>query len=643
MVKSKWQAAQNDSISNRTGLMLMMLVLLLAFALGANGLNADVIWIDELASVIFMGVFDPPYSPAQIIESISKYARDHVPLYYFLGAGWAQLAGWSQFSMRLISLFSGVLMIAWLYRFTSDTVNRHTAIVSALLMSTNVFASIFFHELRAYTLLLLLAVTHIWCYCRLVSSAGPSKLTWILFVCSAIAMLYTHILGLVALAGLGMIHILMERGSGQSRAIMFGWGLGILCFSPYLPMLLGGSFALGERSDALAASELVDPFWLLLTNGSYVLLLPLAPSLVYAVRWKRHPIILRMLLFAFFMGLTLLFVNWRFDLIILNRMRYFLLLWIPCMILLAYGLTSLPRWRAITALFLFLWGIAGYQFGRSIEFLDYVGLIARIQRFPPLHEYVFHLQGKTGHGDYLVGFSETDNVNRASWRRNFIVDYYLQAQLGIDGGVFMETGSKGSTITKRAWEIRRDVKWILDEHPYFLFTYNPGNKPPNADIALDIIHEDYIPCKVVVNKPDLLIRRYVHPVMDCDHQPAPIEYDSGFKVIARFARYAPESEVLQILTWWEVANEGLLDEYNVSMQIVTRDWRNLRQEDRHLYELPPWNVIELSTEGLPPGDYRLMMILYHRDTGEKVSGLDLASGEAGNILPLLAFTIEPLG
>ena len=641
MAKSKWRAAQNDSISNQTGLIWMTLVLLLAFALGANGLNADVIWIDELASVTFMGAFNPPYSPAQIIDSLMTHGPDHVPLFFLLGAGWAHLAGWTQFALRLISLFSGVLMIAWLYRFTSDTVNRHTAIVSALLMSTNVFASIFFHELRAYTLLLLLAVTHTWCYCRLASGTRPSKL-WILFVCSAIAMLYTHILGLVTLAGLGMIHILMERGSGQSRAIMFGWGLGILCFSPYLPMLLGGSFALGKRSSALAASELIEPFWLLLTNGSYVLLLPLAPSLVYAVRRKRYPI-MRMLLFAFFMGLTLLFVNWRFDLIILNRMRYFLLLWIPCMILLAYGLTSLPRWRAITALFLFLWGIAGYQFGRSTEFLDYVGLIADIQRYPPLHEYVSHLQGKTGYGDYLIGFSETGRVNRANWRGIAIADYYLKAQLGGIDAVFIKTGSKGSTITKRAWEIRRDVKWILDEHPYFLFTYDPGNKPPNADIALDIIHEDYIPCKVVVNKPDLLIQRYVHPVMDCDHQPAPMEYGNDIRAVDRFARYVPESEALQILTWWEVADEGLLDEYNVSMQIITPDWRNVRQEDRHLYELPPWDVIDLSTEGLPPGDYRLMMILYHRDTGEKVSGLDLASGEAENILPLLAFTIEPLG
>ena len=43
MAKSKWQSSQNNTISNRAGLMLMTLVLLLAFALGANGLNMDVI------------------------------------------------------------------------------------------------------------------------------------------------------------------------------------------------------------------------------------------------------------------------------------------------------------------------------------------------------------------------------------------------------------------------------------------------------------------------------------------------------------------------------------------------------------------------------------------------------------------------
>ena len=76
------------------------------------------------------------------------------------------------------------------------------------------------------------------------------------------------------------------------------------------------------------------------------------------------------------------------------------------------------------------------------------------------------------------------------------------------------------------------------------------------------------------------------------------------------------------------------------MQIITPDWQNVRQEDRHLYEMPPWDVIELSTADLPPGDYRLMMILYHPDTGEKVSGAGPTTGETAKIQPILEFTIE---
>ena len=49
-------------VSDIKHLLAMTLILLLASAIGANGLNADVIWGDELASVEYMGAFDPPYS-----------------------------------------------------------------------------------------------------------------------------------------------------------------------------------------------------------------------------------------------------------------------------------------------------------------------------------------------------------------------------------------------------------------------------------------------------------------------------------------------------------------------------------------------------------------------------------------------------
>ena len=52
----------------------MVLVLLLAFALGANGLNRDMIAEDETNSIASMGGFDSPYSPAQIVDSLMTHS-----------------------------------------------------------------------------------------------------------------------------------------------------------------------------------------------------------------------------------------------------------------------------------------------------------------------------------------------------------------------------------------------------------------------------------------------------------------------------------------------------------------------------------------------------------------------------------------
>ena len=633
MAKSKWQAAQNNISSNRAGLMLMTLVLLLAFALGAAGLNADVIWLDELYSVSDMGVFNPPRSPAQIISAIRGH-NDHVPLFFLMVAGWSQLAGWSQFALRFMSLVSGVLMIAWLYRLAADAVNRRTAVAAALLMSTNAFAILYFHELRMYALLMLLAVMHSGLYWRLAHGFRATRLMWFLFILTAAMLLYTHNYAIIVFAGLGGYHLLFVSKSRRWLNIILAWGVGALLFLPYAPLwiedLLQYSLerALSINIQLPPSLRTVAAIAYLWVNGFHLLWLALILSFGCALRQRRNPAILRWLCIALIM-MALLLVVGQFTSLPTDRMRYSLILWFPFFILFAYGLTSVPRWRFVTTLFLLLWSAAGYQLSRSAEILDYAdGSEARL--YPPLYEYLYHLKHKASTADYLIGFT---SLMLAGWSP---ADYYLQAQPGLDG-VFL-------SASRERYQLESDVKAILDEHPYVLLAYNPADPAPNADKTLEIMRQEgYIPCAVIIDEPGWRAQRYVNQVMGCDHQPAPIVYDNRIKVIDRFARYVPESKALQILTWWEVADEDLLNEYNVSMQIITPDWRNVRQEDRHLYELPPWDVIDLSTEGLPPGDYRLMMILYHRDIGEKVSGLDLASGETGNILPLLSFTIEPPG
>ena len=133
---------------------LMLPILLLGFALGAHGLNIDPIWADELFSVTHFGAFNPPFSPVQIVASLQHFSPEQAPLYYILGALWSQVSGFSQFALRLPSALFAQLMIASVYRFAADVLGRRTAVVASILMVTNVFVILYFHDMRMYTILM---------------------------------------------------------------------------------------------------------------------------------------------------------------------------------------------------------------------------------------------------------------------------------------------------------------------------------------------------------------------------------------------------------------------------------------------------------------------------------------------------------
>ena len=631
----KGRQSSKIGISSRAGLALMTVVLLLSFGLSAPGLNAQPIWTDELYSVFNMGAFDGPYSPAQIVQSVAGHFPDHVPLFFLLGAGWAHLVGWSQFALRLFSVLSGVLTIAWLYRLGTDVFNRRAGLMGSLLLGTSAYVLLHFHNFRMYPLLLLLAVMHSWFYWRLAHNFRTTRLTWLLFTLTAVLLLYTHNFAIILFAGLGFYHLVFVSRSRRWFHVLLGWGVGALCFLPYLNVLISGVRRAPEMDDVTSAAaspgELMRIFFDLLGNGSVDLTSVFGGVLILAVWRRRDAVIVKFMLMSLVMLTLIILLNEAIGLIPIDRMRYFLILWVPGMLLFGCGLSWVPRWLAV--LCLLLWGIAGWQFYRSVDIRGYIGGMAYSYEYPPLQDYAHHLEGKVRSGDYLLGFTPSGEVNKIHELGKSVADFYTELHLGIDGGFILRRGFG-------EW-LEENIRHQMTGSPYLLFAYDPQDKPKTFDRVMDEIAADYVACGIVLDEPNLFARRYVNPVIGCEREEyAPIAYENEVRVIDRAARYVPESNLVQILTWWEVEDEQLLYEYNVSMQIITPDWQNVRQEDRHLYELPPWNVIELSTADLPPGDYRLMIILYHRDTGEKVSGADSITGETAKIWPILSFTIE---
>lgn len=613
-------------------------LLLIGFALGALKLNADNLWLDEHYSLSNMGVFAGGYSLPEIVDSLNEHSPNHVPLYFFLGAGWARLVGWSQAPMRYLSLLFGILFVACAYRFAADALNRATAIVAALLLTTSGFVLLYFHEIRMYTLLLLLTAIHAWLYWRLTARDSARRGEWLLFVVTASSLLYTHIFSVFVFAGLALHHLIFAKQLRHWLRIVLAWGISALTFLPYLPGYLRGALAeqtiASLQETALTAPELAGGLAHILVNGAELLWLPLLALAILALGKRRDRRILRLLVIWAGIILSLMLFNEYFPLIDRLRFRFFLasMPFFACCC--AHFLLAPGQWRLVAVVFLPLWIAGGLHIYGLGDSWTYAGRNAIFADIPPLHKYADALQSRTRSLDMVVGFSRSKFAEWPLRHGKSIADYYFGALLNLDHTFIItqeDDADKGLNLDQDIYN-----------HPYLLLAYDPAHLPALAGRAITAIEAEYTACDILVDGEGLVVQRYVYESLVCGRAYQPIHYENGIKIVDRFGAYDKDRDSLRVVTGWEVADPAQLDEYNVSIQLLTADWQNRRQApDRHLYDdILKWYAVELSTAGLPPGGYQVGVILYDRLTKAKVSGTDLVSGETGAILPILQFRLE---
>ncbi len=611
-------------------------ILLVGFAIGAAQLNADAIWTDELYSLANIGAFDPPYSPAQIIDSLARYSPQHTPLYYFISASWAQLAGWSQFSLRVISLFAGSLFIAWLCRLCADLFGRGAGATGACLAATSAFLLVSFHEIRMYTLMLMLAAMHAVCYWRLAYGRARGRGTALCFVLTAAALVYTHMFSAILLAALGLHHLLFALRRNRGWRIVAGWlGAGVL-FLPYVPVVYEGFLEETTKPStvtaAFAAPELLETLTTLLGNGSPWICLLLGLLLLWRLWHLRGRVALRWAAFAALMLLALLVFNQQYRLIGLYRSRYLLILWLPILTLFAYAISAGAR-PIFAVACLLVWGAVGWGFQRSPDFSAYVGGMVYASRYPNLQHAVAGLRDQAQAHDFIIGFTGSDYINSDRKHGVSPADYYTQAQLGIDGA-FIPDGLTGDGLLSAL-----DAK--IDSHPYLILVAEPYSPPANLAETVAALQSHFRACEIIADSDMLFAQRFVGRAIDCARMPQPINYENGIRIIDRFARRDAANDRLRIVTGWDVPRDDLLALYNVSLQVITADWRNVAQRDRHLdAELLKWYDADLPTADLADGDYRVFIILYERDNMQKVAGIDSTNGQTADMFLIYEFSIE---
>lgn len=162
--------------------------ILLGFGLRVYNLTYHSLWFDEAISLRWAKSTVPT-----ILDVSMHLVEDRLPpLYYLLLKGWGLLAGFSEFSVRYLSVALGVLLVAVIYSLGRRLFNSAPAsLAAALLAALNPFLVWYSQEARMYALAVLVGSLGVLCFLKAMESGRLGW--WLGFGLAALAGLYTHL------------------------------------------------------------------------------------------------------------------------------------------------------------------------------------------------------------------------------------------------------------------------------------------------------------------------------------------------------------------------------------------------------------------------------------------------------------------
>ncbi len=211
---------------------LLLIILWLAFAVRVYRLDAQSIWYDEGLSIQLASL-----PPDQTIALSAT--TDHPPLHALLLGGWLRLAGDSDFAVRFLSLFCGVLAVALTYAWVHQ-MDERAGLIAAFLMTLAPFAVYYSQETRGYTLLTALVLVAAIAFVKLLRGDQRRRI-WIIYSGAMVAALYTHYFAAFAWAAINVAWLLNLRGLRKPRRF-WTWIVAqiiiLACFAPWLPNVI---------------------------------------------------------------------------------------------------------------------------------------------------------------------------------------------------------------------------------------------------------------------------------------------------------------------------------------------------------------------------------------------------------------------
>lgn len=519
------------------------------------------------------------------------YRDVHPPGWYTLFWAWQQAAGNHEYAGRVMGVLVGLLTLSVTYRAGSDWFGRpRYGLLAMLLLATSGYFISYTLDIRPYPVVLLIAVCSMWCYLRwLRRGTLRGALLWGLTLA---AMLYVHYF-LLFLAAVQGLHFLLSRpGRGLILQGAAGAGLGLGLWLPWLPSF-GIQYANLRRVAALTPLE---------HSASVGVPVPTSPTswatlLQFMERSSNGlwPLFLLLLL----VGLVLL---WRRP---AYRLALLCAAGVPALVLLANVFFTAFTERYVVFMVVGLALAAG------------AALAALPDRIRPIAAGAFLLLNLLAYPQYLpdripyrlifggasaaAGPDDVLYLHHARQDNGFVQDQmarYLSPELQANR---VETLEEALTA-RRVWYVTAD--WFNEE----------------VREAFKTI-ESTRPLQMVLGECNLRWC-YLAQLLEGPPQAEPAAVFGGLLPF-HGADLQIADETLHARLWWQVEERPPAD-YSIGLHLLDSDGNLVRQTDGPIHDQyagpvessqlepgrPYIDLRSLPLQDLPPGEYRLLLVVY---------------------------------
>lgn len=237
---------------NRSLLLLLLAILVLAAALRFWDIGAESYWLDES---IMAG-----------ITASGEVTREEIlggrpPIYVLLGFAWNQVFGDSEGAVRSLSAVFGIASVFLVYLVGRQMADARVGLAAAFVCALSVFHIYYAQEHRYYSVLMFFTLLMFLFYLR--AWEGGRWLDFLLFAVFSVAVVYTHTFGMFVLVVPALHFLILWL---WRREYLLRWFaaevLTLLAISPVLWNILAPMLGLAGSGGPLASVEIDPTAWI---------------------------------------------------------------------------------------------------------------------------------------------------------------------------------------------------------------------------------------------------------------------------------------------------------------------------------------------------------------------------------------------